>query len=941
MPIAMYQNNQHLISRLTWDTAFDSKAQGALLQDRLSNWSSFRLQQEIATVFDKFCPAEQTWKIESLELDLGTINYNDLETELGIKLREQLNEKLIALLLYPNQHHRYLEILDEKRSQIQLIGYFLQHGLLPWNYWSTDGSINQILTRQLQNNQEELVVLIKELGFSAEKIRRRMAWQFNEANMLSIIGAIEPNVGGQIIAFSNDLTLIQQKATLVQVASTSDFKKNVWFWILNYLLTEHGTVFNRIQFMKSSIRQMAAHYNLQYDELLEIIEVAVNKLRRSLNLQPDFISTLQLLFKENKAFQKKEFKLSTETEDHWSLLASFFKDQYRRRTVSSGLPFSELVTLLSKQDQLRFRRLLHSFGDRAEFWLPLINDLSDDGLKTIFIALKDNRSVVLTESIFFLNRLMGRGKVKEERNALWFKGLIFLLLDQGTAFKEIDFFETLIVVLAQKQQCTPLVMLDQLLVAEVPTSLKSIRHTPIYQTLVAVFKRTVSNIPSAQFNRHLQQLLTLLHRQANTGVKDRKRFEILKNMLHNYQMLEPKAFQIALANSPYRNSLASIFSIPLGVKTTSVLKLPAPMMPKMVEQGSAAMQSTINQANESEWCSKPLQFLQLLKTQVITEAQWTWLYQVLSFEQLLEMISSLHPPKQDLFNSLNQLYQVLSNISLSGITTVDLQYLLFKKVSKAWVSSNWKLIAAENIWKELIWEVVCKRGLNQTEFISAVAVQKSILPAKLQLTFEALKVQDQLNRVANKVPGSKIKHSKPSTVVPAAQKELFEDNISIKNAGLVLLNGYLSMLLERLSLTDGQRFLNRDSQLAAVHYLQYVVTGQTASEESLLPLNKLLCGLPLVQPVAESIELSSQYQSLIEGLIEAVIGHWPAIGSSSVNGFRGNWLVREGLLIEKEDRWELHVDKRAYDLLINHSPFSFSIIKYPWMDKPLHVNWPY
>ena len=99
--------------------------------------------------------------------------------------------------------------------------------------------------------------------------------------------------------------------------------------------------------------------------------------------------------------------------------------------------------------------------------------------------------------------------------------------------------------------------------------------------------------------------------------------------------------------------------------------------------------------------------------------------------------------------------------------------------------------------------------------------------------------------------------------------------------------------------------------------------------------------MTLAQPVLYGIEIGENDKNLIEELINAAISYWPEIGSCSIPGFRGNWLVRDGLLTEFEDRWELTVEKRPYDLLISHSPFSFSIIKYPWMPKPLHVNWPY
>jgi len=97
----------------------------------------------------------------------------------------------------------------------------------------------------------------------------------------------------------------------------------------------------------------------------------------------------------------------------------------------------------------------------------------------------------------------------------------------------------------------------------------------------------------------------------------------------------------------------------------------------------------------------------------------------------------------------------------------------------------------------------------------------------------------------------------------------------------------------------------------------------------------------LSYPVKEDIDISEKEKNIIDGLISAAISHWPRIGKCSVDGFRGNWLVRDGLLTEQDDRWELTVEKRAYDLLISKSPFSFSIIRYPWMPKPLYVTWPY
>jgi hypothetical protein len=148
------------------------------------------------------------------------------------------------------------------------------------------------------------------------------------------------------------------------------------------------------------------------------------------------------------------------------------------------------------------------------------------------------------------------------------------------------------------------------------------------------------------------------------------------------------------------------------------------------------------------------------------------------------------------------------------------------------------------------------------------------------------------------------------------------------------------MYFERAGLIKDKQFINEAAANRAVHVSQYLVTGLTNTEEPFLVLNKLLCGLPEEYAIIP-VEITEEEKQLGNSLITAAIGYWPAIGNQSIDGFRGNWLVRDGLLAEQEDRYHLTVDKRAYDLLLNHSPFSFSIIKYAWMKKPLYINWPY
>ncbi len=170
--------------------------------------------------------------------------------------------------------------------------------------------------------------------------------------------------------------------------------------------------------------------------------------------------------------------------------------------------------------------------------------------------------------------------------------------------------------------------------------------------------------------------------------------------------------------------------------------------------------------------------------------------------------------------------------------------------------------------------------------------------------------------------------------------KLMTEGVTVSNAGLVLLNGYYLVLMERLGEVTDKAFKTEDDQLNAVQYIQYIAVGAKKPDDSLLALNKVLCGLSPDTPVNDWINMTENQKKTIEEMIEAVIRDWPAIGDMTISAFRLNWLVREGVLKESKDYWELNVEKRVYDLLLNKSPLSFSIINLPWMQKPLQVNWP-
>jgi hypothetical protein len=164
-------------------------------------------------------------------------------------------------------------------------------------------------------------------------------------------------------------------------------------------------------------------------------------------------------------------------------------------------------------------------------------------------------------------------------------------------------------------------------------------------------------------------------------------------------------------------------------------------------------------------------------------------------------------------------------------------------------------------------------------------------------------------------------------------------NVFVNNAGVVLLNSFFPALFERLGIMSGHHFIDNNAHIKGAQYLHYLATGCGNTANDNLSLNKVLCGLPLSAVIPGSIETTPEQKEHIEGLLSFAIKRWEAIGDCSVAAFRENWLIRNGMLSEDAAQWNLTVDKKPYDVLISKSPFSFSVIRHPWMNKPLHVHW--
>jgi hypothetical protein len=154
-----------------------------------------------------------------------------------------------------------------------------------------------------------------------------------------------------------------------------------------------------------------------------------------------------------------------------------------------------------------------------------------------------------------------------------------------------------------------------------------------------------------------------------------------------------------------------------------------------------------------------------------------------------------------------------------------------------------------------------------------------------------------------------------------------------------LLHPFLLTLFRELGFREEDCWVSREAHQQAVLLLQYIATGRPELAEYELPLCKLLAGYPMGEPVAAELELTPVVEQEAAALLEHVIEQWPILGNTSPAGLRETFLARSGKLTRKDNGWLLQVEQKTVDLLLDHLPWGFGVVRNSWMEDVLFTEW--
>lgn len=182
-------------------------------------------------------------------------------------------------------------------------------------------------------------------------------------------------------------------------------------------------------------------------------------------------------------------------------------------------------------------------------------------------------------------------------------------------------------------------------------------------------------------------------------------------------------------------------------------------------------------------------------------------------------------------------------------------------------------------------------------------------------------------------------HSKESP----EEKNTLEINLTgIENAGLAILSPWFPRLFSLLGWLNEQKtgFNSTDSQIRAIFIMQRLITSERREyNEQELAFNRILTGTSFSIPLPKQLDLTTKEIETANSMLEGVKGNWDKMKNTSMEGFQHSFIERTGRLDEREEKLLLTVDERSYDILLDTLPWSYSMIRFPWLQKRINVLW--
>jgi hypothetical protein len=919
------------IGKCIYEISTTSQDTGKELTMKFGTIAKERLSAIIEKVLDEVSSQGKIIKIDNLALDLGQVEYADLD-QLEVKLEQELRKAIEKLISEPGSS-KNVEIIDASQRYIDLIIYFLKTGSLPW--WAkdhTDFKPSEILSKIKQLDDVSATHFVKQLHDDPIAVNRLIR-QFKDEELFVVIKKISPGADYKIILYFFLKTLLTTLPK--QRLPLSGIRDVVWQAIFSDIKEE---VLERLipkVFKLAAIANLKTEKELVVESLYTIFSddkigrEFVPEVEKFKKVYERLVTPREIVLfyiQQERKFKNVEKFLKAVLPQSFDNIAQLVKDVQSAEKIVSGKVTSDINAL--------YKKLLHLISRNEE--MQADEHLAIQLLKEATVNISPDKAIQYFKEETISGKKLATSSVDEIKKKI---EAVSSVSNATLDLKGIDAIASHDELLHWIDSVNEVVNIS----ATVEKEKKAVQALLLILNFGFIPAAAEKGL-GASTTEELEELITFLIQRKPEEVKkwiSKTKFEsnpLLPLILRkNYS--EKFSKQISKLIPP-----AYHFQDKEWKKTFFYMVLQQQYMPwyyqgkNILTEASAEFKPFIEE--EKVWIKK--QIADLVES-----------------NQIRSFYNSALAPFFHLIDEVLYKGELKAVIEKQG--KADLEAKAQAKTQAKVVESPKAALEKKSVGEEksysadklayLIKYMAVHKALPKEETIHPDAVfifliRKSPLTASFLL---ASLPEEELKNLVQMV-SKDIREKIEKIVVERVRQEERDyrkfneplnlgEPVYIANAGLVLVHPFLQRFFTTLKLVEKRKFVSEEAQVKAAHLLHYLVYKKETPFEFDLLVNKILCGIDTNLPIEKDLPLTDEEKDLCESLLGGVIQNWAILKNTSPDNFRVSFLQREGKLYRQGGSWHVKVERKSYDILVDRLPWGLGMIKLPWMQDFINVDW--
>lgn len=281
---------RHVIKKQYLDLYIGSNIKAFELQNRVSVLYRSKIIPLLEVYCDRLSEPDSILRIDTLDIDLGEIDLQTLETDFVAAVEKHLSQQLApkndslvesqaGQILPLEKAARQLSLTDSTTSRLELFSYFLQTGHLPW--WCTSFSqstLEDYCDDLLKTSPVTLKALIQTKIKHVHALRR-LIYQFSDQTLIKLVALLAP-VGAQWVSpYLRDMQVLLPQMDSFQGIDFQQFRLKLWQEIFGPLSLSSTFSGNVDLAIRNQLLQLATSFQLSASTLWQDMLGALDQLR--------------------------------------------------------------------------------------------------------------------------------------------------------------------------------------------------------------------------------------------------------------------------------------------------------------------------------------------------------------------------------------------------------------------------------------------------------------------------------------------------------------------------------------------------------------------------------------------------------------------------------------------------------------------------------------